>query len=437
MSAVALGALAALGGAYPSATIPILVGAALAFLVSGARVGSGDTRVLDLSLVALAAGAVLQILPLPAGLAASISPHLDTLRDALRLDPGGQPATLSVDPRLTRAGLASLASVLLLFWAAREAFGRRGVRSAARAVAWSGFALTVITLVQRATAPDRLMWWWMPADPGAQPFGPFVNRNHLGTWLVMAVALTAGYLVAHTRSQAQGPTSMRLRVRDWLADGNGLFLSGAIAMMLLGIAATLSRAAILGTVAALAAGTLIGGVHLRGRGARVAVAAAAIVLAAAVWPNREGLARKFDAVTTASRLDIWRETLPVVRDFWLTGTGVGTYGPAMLQYQKRMREVHLNQAHSEYLQVAAEGGLLLLVPTAVAAFAVLHLARRRIKDDTRAMAWLRIGAAAGLAGVAVQGLFETGLRIPANALLAALLAAILLHGQRPSATADS
>jgi hypothetical protein len=437
VSAVALGALAALGGAYPSATIPILSGAALAFLASGARVGSGDTRALDLSLVALAAGVLLQLVPLPAGLTEAMSPHLDTLRDGLRLDAGGQPTTLSVDPRLTRGGLASLVSALLLFWAAREVFSRRGVRTAARAIAWSGFALTVMTLVQRVTAPDRLMWQWTPVDPGSQPFGPFVNRNHLGTWLIMATALTAGYLVAHTRSHAQGPTALRLRVRDWLADGNGLFLSGAIAIMLLGIVATLSRAAILGTAAALAAGTAIGGVHLRGRVARVAVAAAAILLATAVWSNREGLARKFDSVTTVSRLEIWQETFPVVRDFWLTGTGTGTYGPAMLRYQERMREVHLNQAHSEYVQLAAEGGLLLLVPCALAAFAAVRLAHRRMKDDTRAMAWLRVGAAAGLAGVAVQGLFETGLRIPANALLAALLAAILLHDSRPSAPRES
>ncbi len=425
-----LGTLAALGGAYPSATIPILLAAALAFLVAGAHVGSRETRTLDLSLVALIGGVTLQLMPLPSGFVEPISPHVATLREALRLNTAEQATTLSVDPRLTRAGLASLASALLLFWAAREVFSQRGVRTTARAIAWGGFALTVITLAQRASAPDRLMWLWTPVDPGSQPYGPFVNRNHLGTWLIMAASLTAGYLVAHARSREQGPTTLRLRVRDWLADGSGLFLTGAIAIMLLAIVVTLSRAAILGTMAAMAVGAAIRGIHLRGRGVRAAVAAAVILLAAAVWSNREELARKFDAATTVSRVEIWRETVPVVRDFWLSGTVVGTYGPAMLHYQQRMREVHLNQAHSEYVQLAAEGGLLLVVPCAVALYAALHLARRRLKSDTRAMAWLRVGAVAGLAGIAVQGVFETGLRIPANALLAAVLAAIALHQPR-------
>ena len=43
------------------------------------------------------------------------------------------------------------------------------------------------------------------------------------------------------------------------------------------------------------------------------------------------------------------------------------------------------------------------------------------------MFWVRTGAASGLAGVAVQSLWETGLTTPANAALAAVLAAIVIH----------
>ena len=68
---------------------------------------------------------------------------------------------------------------------------------------------------------------------------------------------------------------------------------------------------------------------------------------------------------------IWRETLPVVRDVWLAGTGAGTYQKAMMVYQQSERTVYFNQPHNHYLQVAAEGGLLLAgaVSLALAAFA--------------------------------------------------------------------
>ena len=39
----------------------------------------------------------------------------------------------------------------------------------------------------------------------------------------------------------------------------------------------------------------------------------------------------------ANRLTIWRETMPIVRDFWLAGTGAGTYQRAMCVYQQSDR----------------------------------------------------------------------------------------------------
>jgi hypothetical protein len=44
--------------------------------------------------------------------------------------------------------------------------------------------------------------------------------------------------------------------------------------------------------------------------------------------------------------------------------------------------------------------------------------------------WPRIGSLAGLMAVAVQGLWETGLRMPANGVLFAVVAAIAVHRPR-------
>lgn len=425
VSLVPIGALAAWGGAVPSAALPILAAAVLAFLAARARVADGDTRLLDAALITLAAAMLLQIVPLPRDAVAVASPNLEPLRAAVYLDAPSRSLPLSVNPILTRSSLTSMVSVLLLFWAAREVFSRGGLRTASSAIAWTGFALVLAAFVQRATPPGGRLWAWTGADAEARPFGPFVNPNHLATWLLMAASLTAGYLVSHTRAIGSAQSSLRLRVRDWLAEGRGLLLVSALLAMLLGIAATLSRGAILGAGAALAVG--FGLSTHRGHATRVVGVVAAVLLAAAVWANGEALARKFEAVTTLSRLTIWRETLPVIQDFWLTGTGAGTYGPAMVGYQREFRDVHFNQAHSEYVQVAAEGGVLLVAPFVVALAAALRLARQRLAGDKRPISSLRIGAAAGLAGAAVHGLFETGLRIPANGLLAALLAAIVIH----------
>jgi O-antigen ligase len=117
----------------------------------------------------------------------------------------------------------------------------------------------------------------------------------------------------------------------------------------------------------------------------------------------------------------------VLSRFWLTGTGMGTYQTAMAVYQTSSPGVLFNQAHNHYLQLAAEGGLLVAVPAFYALGAFAALGWRRLRADRSGVYWLRAGAAAGLCGVAVQSIWETGLTLPANAALAAVLAAILLH----------
>src|SRR5204862_3087105 len=74
------------------------------------------------------------------------------------------------------------------------------------------------------------------------------------------------------------------------------------------------------------------------------------------------LAERFVRSRTSveDRLRIWSDTLPMVRDFRLTGTGAGTYRTAMLYYQRADRVVvQFNQAHNHDLQAAAEGGVVL------------------------------------------------------------------------------
>jgi putative inorganic carbon (hco3(-)) transporter len=423
---------------YPQTALPVLAACAGAFLLTRARIAAHpQARVLDAALLLSLAAILFQTVPLPGFIAATLSPEAWSMQAMLHFDRVRAWWPLSIDSRLTRLALTHAAAPVLLFWAAREAFGRGGVRTAARAIAWTGFALTIVALAQRATAPLTLMWYWRPPDAGSQPLGPFVNPNHFAAWLVMAAALTAGYLVAHRRTHRTGHPSVRLLLRDWLADGSGLILAGSLVIMLLGLAASLSRAAIVSAAAALVLTLAVVQRHARtGQGVRAGAAIVAMVLAGAVWANRAGLERKFADVTAVSRVTIWRDTVPVIADFWVTGTGAGTYSRAMLRYQHASPEFHFNQAHSEPMQLAAEGGLLLAVPVIFVAIAWLALARRQLQRDVHEVFWIRVGAAAGLLAVAVQGIFDTPLRVPANALLAALLAAIVVHDRRGSGVRD-
>jgi O-antigen ligase len=99
----------------------------------------------------------------------------------------------------------------------------------------------------------------------------------------------------------------------------------------------------------------------------------------------------------------------------------------MVVYQQSSRLFYYSHADNEYLQLVAEGGLPLVLPMAVALLATLWQIVERLYEDRSALFWIRAGATCGLVAVAVQSVWENGLRLPANAVLFAIVAALALH----------
>jgi O-antigen ligase len=144
----------------------------------------------------------------------------------------------------------------------------------------------------------------------------------------------------------------------------------------------------------------------------------------------DAIAARFEAdstVTLSGRFRIWHDTLAIARDFWLTGTGLNTYGVATLFYQTSVPQAHLREAHSDYLQLAAEGGLLLGIPVLLTVMAFVAHVRRRFRDDEGSTYWIRAGAVTGIVAIAVQSIAEFSLQMPGNAVLFAALCGIALH----------
>src|SRR6185436_16281006 len=90
-----------------------------------------------------------------------------------------------------------------------------------------------------------------------------------------------------------------------------------------------------------------------------------VLLAAVSLGSVEILARRLYGTSWSNldgRLGLWQDTIRIVRDFPLTGTGLNTYGIAMLHYQTIQDGSQYIEAHNDYLQILAEGGLLLGLP---------------------------------------------------------------------------
>ena len=406
----------------------------------------GPWRRLDAGLIALLAAVGCQVVPLPASMVAALSPHRARIMSATRLEQfGGVPpewTTVSVNPEATLAALATVALGVLTLWTARAAFSAGGsTRSVCRALTFMGAAFALVAVLQKAVSPRSVLFMLEPDARSASPFGAFVNRNHFGGWLLMIAAPVAGYFVARSKIHPMRRGPWRESIGQFMSSGI-VFTAMALVIIVGILLVTLSRSALAGLGAAALVGWRLGKPRMNTErtnlpGLLGTIGAAVLILVVFVdvdrWAGR--IAESFEAASSPlSRTTIWRESVPIARDFWLTGTGAGTFSDAMIAYQDSRvwvgamrRWAHFNNAHSHYLQAACEGGLLVLVPLFWSLIALATLGYRAVRSDKGEMFWVRVGAAGGLAGIAVQSIWETSLIMPANAVLAGVLGGLLLY----------
>ena len=169
-------------------------------------------------------------------------------------------------------------------------------------------------------------------------------------------------------------------------------------------------------------------------------AAARLALIGLMFANFGALAMRLQETTEAGdwgRRAIWRDTWRMAQDFWLAGVGAGAFEQGMLLYQQGSRVFFFNHAHDEYLQIFAEGGCCSPCRRRSRRSLERWLIASRLRGDRTPIFWIRAGAIAGIVAVAVQSVFDTGLRTPANGVLFAIVAAIACHEpRRPTGAAE-
>jgi O-antigen ligase len=444
-------AVFAFGSVYPSGYWP-LAGACAVVGLAGLVTAWRERPTLLLVLFGLVAAAIaFQLLPIPATIIARVSPATDAWLlkhdllyafQATAGEPGSR--ALSLTPVQTR--LALLLYVAFAVFAAGLSAVLSRQAGAARTVAGglvlAGAVLAVVGLAQRPVFGEKLYGIWDPLTPGASPFGPFVNRNHFAGWMLMALPVGLGYLAAlvsrgvrHARPGWRGAL-LWLGGRDAT---QALLVAVGVGLMMLTLVFNLSRSGVGGLVIALSVMGLFSLRHQSTAARKVTSVAYIVVLSigVAAWAGADVLTARFaghDGLGLASRQEAWRQARAIAADFPLAGTGLNTYGLVVPAYEPADQQNRFYAAHNDYLQLAAEGGLLVTVPALLLAGTIVILAGKRIRaaDPGRTTHWIRLGAVTGLLAIACQSVVEFSLQIPANAMLCAALCALATHDAAPT-----
>ena len=380
--------------------------------------------------------ALVQLMPLPAGWWASLPGHAvyaETL-EAVGVAPGGW-RPLSVSPDATTASLLAAIPLVAVFLLGYFATTRQ-LRLLLLVVAVIAFCQVGLGLLQVSGGEHSPFFFGVLSF--GPPIGTFANRNHYANYIAMALAgyIWLAYESMHVARRAadirpwQGSFSNRHATALWVAGG---------LVLVLGILLSRSRGAALfglpmaGLALAVVALRTLG----RARGWRFAAAIVVTLVLAA------GALIGFDNVTsrvTASQLAgsaSFRNELALTSfhgalAFWPFGSGWGTYDLAYQRFQPAALAVYANHAHQDYVELLFEGGIFSVLLVAgflwlagQRAWLLVRMARRDRTLDREAMAATLCGL--GLLGLLLHSLVEFNMRIPANAILAALLAGAYLR----------
>jgi O-antigen ligase len=429
------------GAVYEWAYIPLLTAAAAVGAYgwwSSPPRHRQPVRGVVVALFAVACVVTMQLVPMPAAWLARISPATDTVARQFDLSYAASPAgtarhPMSIAPAATVKGLAFFVALAALLAGATAMMPRVRLKWLIGRIAALGLVMALFGIVQRGTFNGKLYWVWTPINTAGNAFGSFVNRNHFAGWMLMAAALTAGYICS--LMVQHGPPrrlSWRQRIGSMTSsDANRLLLAScSLAVMVLSIVWTLSRSGIAAFVVTTALLSMVVGVRFRGRRRIATVTFLLIIVAFAIsWKGVDTLYDWFSRTSTLEwRFQLWRDTLAIVRHFPWFGTGLNTYGVSTLVYPMSDPSRHVMEAHNDYVQILSEGGIFL---AAAAAFVAVQAARAIRAAFTEPQApslyWIRIGATLGLVAIAIQELTDFSLQMPGNAVLFVLLGAIAMH----------
>jgi O-antigen ligase len=424
------------GAARPWGYLPLIVGmAAYGAAALANRAGaSGIGRELAFALAAFCAAIFIQLLPMPADMLRTISPTTALVAES---QGAALSAPISIDSRATALGLAFVIALGLFFIGVIRTMGRNGGRRLAIGLVGLGTLVALIGIIESGT-PGAGMYEaaGLRLPPDSMPHGPFSSRNHYAGWMLMTLAVTIGYfcaLVERAGLPAEAGPQKPAGASRRPGIGQILIVACAAATMAVAVVQTESRAAIICLAVAMItlAGSALRRHGLAAKGMLLASPLLLLPLTAAAATDFESIAARFgaDSWTTAhGRLPIWRQAAAIARDFPVTGSGFNTYQAVVPLYPATEFDEPYEAAHNDFLQMAAEGGLLVGFPALAVVGFFVGETRQRFRESRDAPTdWLRAGAVAGLCLIAIQETVDFSLQIPGNAALFVVLAAIAVH----------
>ncbi len=411
------------------AVMEFLCLSALVIFLIGNRRGKGRVLyevpgLLPLSL--LLGYVLLQLVPMPPGVLKIALPGAYALNGDTTwvADPAAW-CSISINKKATLSEFFRLSSYAAFYVLTVQLLARKELlKRTVWAVVALASGLAFFGIIQHFLWNNKI-YWVRELTQGGTPFGPYVNRNHYTGFIDMIVSLAAGLFVYYRPRYFN--ESLKDRAVEALSNPRTnlhVLLGFSCVLMATSVFLSLSKGGILSLCLSLL--FLAGAIRLRsreGRGWLLVAFILTLVFYSAGWFGWERIFERFTVLrdargtVTDARADIWRDSLAIIKDFPVTGTGLGSYVRIYPKYRSVSAEGIVDHAHNDYLELFSEGGAVavmlfgwFLAATIYKAYGVFRGRRDRYAT------LLFVGTVSGIVSMLIHSLTDFNLHIGANGL---------------------
>ena len=336
---------------------------------------------------------------------------------------------ISADPYQTRFfALQLLALTLVAVMLCRYANTERRLR----------IMINVVIAVTVASAIFGILRQTMQHGPGFglafvaadEGYGQFINKNHFAFLMEMSLGLILGLILAGGVKREQSLIYFAALLPLWTALVLCGSRGGLISMMAQLIAAALLFSLLVRRGNRTEPHTRVFRIarSLPMRAALILVLIAGVVFGT-IWLGGDRLATRIEESQSelnsdtselrqgVSRNEIWKATWRMFVAHPFMGVGMGGYWVVIPAFHNASGTMTPQEAHNDYLELLASGGLVGLALVLWFAVAVFIRTRQTMASSNRFRRAACFGAVIGISGVAVHSLVDFGLHTIVNALV--------------------
>ncbi len=381
---------------------------------------------------------VVQLVPLPQGVLAAITPNtvaMKTNLSGILSKPSETGMTISFYSLATERALRLALAVSAVFVVTVNVYRRANqIKRLLAVVVIVGGAVALLAMAQIATNAHKIYW----CVPAVATGGPYVNRNNYCQFMNLSVGAALGLLLVYLKRGFHRTPVVLSRAVERLGAKElrpAWYLSGMIVLAVASIFLSLSRGGMISLLVAW--GVTIAVLGLKRRLDKwgwvmcaLTVGAFACVLYVGFDSVYDRLASLRNLQEDTGRWHLLRDSARAWAAFPLVGAGLGVHEYIYPIFDQSTILATASHVENEYVQMAEETGIAGLVLIGAFAAVILRSYLRCLWKHRSVSGAVAIGLGAGLLAVLIQSVCDFGLHLPSNAVLAVAFCGLLVTMSR-------